>query len=438
MAEPEPWPVVPLSEVANEVTVGFVGPMTSEYRVSGVPFLRSQNVKPLRIEVRGIEHISWEFHERIAKSRLGPGDVVIVRTGAPGTCAVVPDSLSIANCADLVVVRPGPNLNPHYLAYFVNFIAQHHVYAYSVGAVQQHFNVSSAKALPIPVPPRRIQDGIVASVAPIDGKIELNRGMNRTLEAMAQTLFRSWFVDFEPVSAKAAGRQPFGREPDAVLVSPDHFESSAAGPVPVGWRAVPFSILVDILGGGTPKTDVSAYWDGDIPWFSVVDTPAPGDLFVLRTEQTITQEGLDESAARLLGEGTTIITARGTIGNLALVGRPMAMNQSCYGLAGKSGYGSFFVYFATRELVEELQLRAHGSVFDTITRATFDSVTTVLPTPMAAARFDSVVAPLMARVRANLEESATLAALRDTLLPRLLSGEIRLREAEKLAGQAGA
>jgi type I restriction enzyme S subunit len=235
MAEPESWPVVPLSEVADEVTVGFVGPMTLEYRLSGVPFLRSQNVKPLRIETRGIEHISLEFHERIAKSRLGPGDVVIVRTGAPGTCAVVPESLSIANCADLVVVRPGPNLNPHYLAYFVNFIAQHHVYAYSVGAVQQHFNVSSAKALPIPVPPRRIQDGIVAAVGPIDDKIELNRGMNRTLEAMAQALFRSWFVDFDPVSAKTAQPQPLGMDATTVRAFASDFTDSELGPIPKGW-----------------------------------------------------------------------------------------------------------------------------------------------------------------------------------------------------------
>ena len=243
MAEPEPWPVVPLSEVADEVTVGFVGPMTSEYRFSGVPFLRSQNVKPLRIEIRGIEHISWEFHERIAKSRLAPGDVVIVRTGAPGTCAVVPDSLSIANCADLVVVRPGPNLNPHYLAYFVNFIAQHHVYAYSVGAVQQHFNVSSAKALPIPVPPRRIQDGIVAAVSPIDAKIELNREMKRTLEAMAQALFGSWFVDFDPIIAKAAGGHPTHMARDTAILFPDQFTDSPAGPLPSGWR---IGSLVDV------------------------------------------------------------------------------------------------------------------------------------------------------------------------------------------------
>src|SRR4051812_13884818 len=115
--------------------------MTSEYRDDGIAFLRSQNVKPHRIDMEDVKYIGEEFHRRLSKSRLSPGDVVVVRTGKPGTAAVIPEWLKDANCADLVIVRPGDGLHPQFLAYFVNAVAHHHVYAHMVGAVQQHFNV---------------------------------------------------------------------------------------------------------------------------------------------------------------------------------------------------------------------------------------------------------------------------------------------------------
>ena len=128
-----------------------------------------------------------------------------------------------------------------------------------------------------------------------------------------------------------------------------------------------------------PKTSKPEYWDGDIPWFSVVDTPADGEVFVISTKQTVTQSGIDNSSARILPVGTTIISARGTVGNLALVGVPMAMNQSCYGLKDQRGGAGYFLYFATEAVVDTLRQRGHGSVFNTITRDTLHGLRVASP-----------------------------------------------------------
>jgi len=201
------WREVKLEDVARELTVGYVGSMTSEYVKSGIPFLRSKNVDTLNINTGDLKYISGNFHKKIGKSRLPPGDVVIVRTGKPGTCAVIPHWLEEANCSDLVIVRCGPEINNHFLSYYVNTVALSHVNAHLVGAVQQHFNVGSAKTMKVYLPPINEQEGIVEVLGTLDDKIELNRQMNATLEAMAQALFKSWFVNFDPVidNALAAG-----------------------------------------------------------------------------------------------------------------------------------------------------------------------------------------------------------------------------------------
>jgi type I restriction enzyme S subunit len=215
--------------------------------------------------------------------------------------------------------------------------------------------------------------------------------------------------------------------PEIADLFPSKFEETELGAIPKGWEVHPFSAVVDIIGGGTPKTSIERYWGGDIPWFSVVDSPREGDVFVIGTEKMITQEGLENSSARMLRPGTTIISARGTVGNLALVGREMAMNQSCYGLQGKL-IGDFQTYFSTYRLVSVLKQRSHGSVFQTITRGTFASISVVVPTAQIRKAFENLVGSLLQRVKSNVEEANSLAELRDTLLPRLMSGKLSIPE----------
>ena len=176
-----------LSDLA-ELTVGHVGPMASEYVTDGVPFLRSLNIRPFRIELADVKYITPEFHSRLRKSALAPGDVVVVRTGAPGTAAVIPDSLPCSNCSDLVVIRPGNDLDSRYLAALINGISRGFVFSRTVGAVQQHFNVGSAREIPIPDSSLEEQRRIAGVLGAFDDLIDTNTQLAERTQSLAAAL----------------------------------------------------------------------------------------------------------------------------------------------------------------------------------------------------------------------------------------------------------
>jgi type I restriction enzyme, S subunit len=324
--------------------------------------------------------------------------------------------------------------NPYFAYYLLGTLD---LAAFNSGSAQPSLNRNFIYSMPLRVPGRDEQDQLVEMLRALDDRITLLRETNATLEAIAQALFKSWFVDFDPVRARMEGRVPEGMDEAAAALFPDGFEESELGLVPREWRVQSFRETIQIIGGGTPKTSNPHFWGGDIPWFSVVDAPATSDVFVVNTEKRITKAGLTGSSTKLLPAGTTIISARGTVGRLALTGVPMAMNQSCYGLRGRAG-DSYFTYFSTKRLVDQLKQRAHGSVFDTITQESFEGVLVSFPSENLIAGFeDSVEAPML-RIRENLIQAQTLANLRDTLLPRLISGQLRLPAAELQIQEAAA
>ena len=297
--------------------------------------------------------------------------------------------------------------------------------SYLTGAVMPKLTQGNMNRIEVPCPPIDVQDQIVGVLGSLDDRITLLRETNTTLESIAQALFKSWFVDFDPVHAKMQGQAPEGMDEATAALFPDSFEESELGAVPNGWSMISFRDSINVVGGGTPKTSVPEYWGGDIPWFSVVDAPSASDVFVVYTEKHITEAGLNGSSTKLLPVGTTIISARGTVGRLALTGCPMAMNQSCYGLRGKAG-DQYFTYFSTTRLVAQLKQRAHGSVFDTITQETFAGVSLCYPATDAIQAFEQLVEPLLMRIRENLIQANSLASIRDALLPRLISGQLLL------------
>lgn len=350
-----------------------------------------------------------------------------------------------------LVIRPRDGLvHFQYLKYALGSVIQAAV-GLNRGAANPLVTQTDLGRLEIPVPDKTAQKQIAMVLARLDDRVEVNHRINETLEAMAQAIFKSWFVDFEPVNAKIAakaeGRDPLraamtaiSGKPDAELdtlppgqfatlattaaLFPDEMEDSELGELPQGWAYRPLSRMVNLIGGGTPKRSEASFWNGSIPWFSVKDAPADGDVFVIATEEHITEEGLRKSATRLLPEGVTIISARGTVGKLALVGTPMAMNQSCYGVQGAQGIGPHFNFFNLKTAIDTLKQNTHGAVFDTITQSTFDTVTSVCPKQEERDAFEALVTPFLRRIRDNLKETKSLAEIRDALLPKLLSGEL--------------
>lgn len=154
-------------------------------------------------------------------------------------------------------------------------------------------------------------------------------------------------------------------------------------------------------------------------------------MWVIDTEKKITKAGLDNSSAKLLPPKTTIISARGTVGKTALTFGEISMNQSCYGVVGANGFPSFYTYYSVKNMVTQLQANAHGSVFDTITTDTFSSVKVVKPIIEISNQFDKTVENMMNKISNNLLENQTLVEIRDTLLPKLMSGEIRVKDAKR-------
>ncbi len=406
----------------------------------GIPLITAKVVKSGRIETPD-EFIAEENYEAwMTRGYPEIGDVVMTTEAPLGEVAQI-KFLPVALAQRIVTLRGKPDLlDSRYLLYLMQSQEmQAKLVGRSSGTTVIGIKQSELRKIEVALPPISEQRAIARILGTLDDKIELNRKQNETLEAMARTMFKAWFVDFEPVRAKLEGRWLRGRSLPGLPAHlydlfPNRLVESELGDIPEGWAIGSFSDAVEIIGGGTPKTSVCEYWDGDIPWFSVVDTPPSSDVFVVQTEKSITQAGLIGSSARLITKGTTIISARGTVGNLAIAGCDMTFNQSCYALRGKSSLGCYFVFLSAQRMVDQLKAMAHGSVFSTITRQTFESVRAVLPPEDVHQQFERSAAGLFDAIFGNVSDSRTLAQLRDTLLPKLISRELRVSGAEHMTG----
>ena len=183
---------------------------------------------------------------------------------------------------------------------------------------------------------------------------------------------------------------------------------------------VGFTEIIQILGGGTPKTSESSYWNGNIPFFTPKDIGTP---YTFTTEKTITQKGLAHCNSRLYPPNTVFVTARGTVGKVGMPGVSMAMNQSCYALVGKNLH-QLLVYFYTLKTVDRLRHKASGAVFDAITTKDFETESVFKLSDMDIETFLRIAEPIYQTILSNVIENQRLSALRDTLLPKLMSGEI--------------
>jgi type I restriction enzyme S subunit len=396
--------------------------------------IRTTNVRDGFIDLADCRFVEEEtFRKWTRRASVLDGDVLLTREAPIGEVGLVRGNQTIFLGQRVMQYRANRALlDPRFLCYaFLSPQLQHQFGAHEgSGSVVSHIRVGDCSDFKIPLPPLAKQREIADLLGALDERRLLLHQTNITLESVAQALFKSWFIDFDPVRAKAEGREPEGMDAATAALFPTEFEESGRGLIPKGWKVVPFADTVEILGGGTPKTSVSEYWGGDIPWFSVVDAPAPGQVFALETEKQVTYLGLRNSSTRLLPPWTTIISARGTVGKLAMAGTAMAMNQSCYGLSPKMPGGEVAVYLSAQRLVDDLKRLAHGGVFDTITRQTLASVQVCQPSDKVLDAFVRIVRPLFERILAGVSQAATLQAARDTLLPRLISGKLRLHEIE--------
>lgn len=347
-----------------------------------------------------------------------------------GAVARVPPHIPLGRLTqDTVKLEFKPGAPPANYVYWLLRTPEYREYCKERATGTTNLALSRSDFLAFPVPPlTATRAKICEALSALDDKIKLNDRTAETLEAMVQTLYQSWFVDFEPVRAKIEGCAN-GLSDGLATLFPNKFAEDG---LPAGWRREPLLYHAHLISGGTPKTEEPAYWDGPILWASAKDVSQCPDHFLITTQRTITERGLEESATRLIPRFSTVVVARGaTTGRHCMLGRDMAMNQTCYALNSRSS-APFWLYCTFGQIVDELVQSAHGSVFDTITTTTLGIVRVVAGDEKIVRAFEDQVCPLFERILSSIEESRLLETIRETLLPKLVSDELLVFNAKRI------
>ncbi|MDX1417498.1 MAG: restriction endonuclease subunit S [Candidatus Promineifilaceae bacterium] len=427
------WHTKQLGKVVNQITVGHVGPMANRYVESGIPFLRSLNIKPYRISTIDLKYISPQFDAELSKSRLTPGDVVVVRTGNTGTAAVIPKWLTHSNCSDLVIIRTGDEVDPRFLAYYLNSaVGKHHINSRNVGSVQAHFNIGAARKLPIKLPPIQEQKAIAAVLGAFDDKIELNRQMNATLEEMARAIFKSWFVDFDPVRAKARGEQPYGMDAETAALFPDRFEVVDGREVPEGWRVVRIKDIASLLRDSVRPNDSpdKEFEHHSIPAFDNGKMPA------LELGGSIRSNKYNVPSESVLLSKLNPRVPRVWLPDPRFSSRSICSTEFLV-LVPCPGIGREYLYalFTSRTFQRRFSTLVTGtsSSHQRVKPNHLLDMEVVIPSTDIHNRSVDLMSSFYFKILRNRYESQTLAKLRDTLLPRLMSGQLRVFDIGALA-----
>jgi len=309
-----------------------------------------------------------------------------------------------------------------------------------------NLNTSILGACPFLVPPRDEQRAIAHILGTLDDKIELNRQMGETLEAMARALFKSWFVDFEPVRAKADGRDPGLTQPLTDLF-PARLVDSELGEIPEGWEVgVLQNTLVELEVGGRPKGGVAAYTDG-VPSIGAESIVGLG-LFDYSKTKYVPREYFDRMTKGHIKNRYVLLYKDGgrpgefephvTLFGNGFPFHTAAINEHVYRLRAKPNLGQEFLYFwLSSELVmEEMRIKGTGVAVPGLNSTQVKSLTTLLPSTAVIEAFVCHAEPCVAHVLASCNESRTLATLRDALLTRLITGELRVNDAAEFIGRA--
>lgn len=388
---------------------------------------RLRNVQMKRVQLSDAD---------IEKSLLNTGDLLFARRSlvaeGAGKCIVVCE-IKEPTTFESSIIRARPNAKAAdslFLYYLFNSPYGAHV----LRTIRRQVAVSGITGgdlveLPIPLPPLSEQKAIAQILGALDDKIELNRRMNTTLEAMARALFQSWFVDFDPVRAKLDGRKPAGLDAATAALFPSHFQEASLGHIPQGWTVEQVGKVVECVGGGTPSTAEPKFWEGGSHhWTTPKDFSSLQAPVLLDTDRKITDAGIAKISSGLLPAGTLLLSSRAPVGYLAIAAIPVAINQGFIAIKCNECASNFFMLNWCQTNMAEIESRATGTTFAEISKTNFRPILIVLPPKELMVAFTKRVAPIYSQITANLKQSHNLAILRDTLLPKLLSGELAFHD----------
>lgn len=419
-----------LGDVAN--IIGGYAFKSADLGTSGVPVVKIAEISPPRIDIESCERIPPEKVQGLDRFRLREGDILMAMTGATtgkaGRLRTREHAYLNQRVAKLTA-KDGQEFDDYVWALVSQPGFDQLVLANAHGSAQP--NVSTEGIGRISVPQLSKQDRLRVGqlVRALDDKMEQNLRTGVALEALAQATFKAWFMDFEPVKAKAAGQTGFPAMPAAVFaILPDRLTHSPLGPVPQGWEIRSIGDLVTVKGGGTPSTKVAEYWDGGSHfWATPKDLSGLQEPVLLETNRRITDAGAECISSGVLPENTVLLSSRAPVGYTALAKVPVAVNQGFIAMACDGPLPPHYVLHWTRSVLDEIKSRASGTTFPEISKAAFRPIPVIVPAAELLKEFEGFAKSLYDLITANARQSRQLGQLRDYLLPRLLSGSVRVR-----------
>lgn len=438
---------VPLSELCEAIVD--CEHKTASTQPWGIPSIRTTNIKNGRLDLENANRVSEETYKKwTVRLEPKPGDLILAREAPVGEVGIIPPGQRVCLGQRTVLIRTNKHkLHSRYLLYLLlTPKMRHEMVSHSEGSTVSHINMSDIRNLKIPhLPPLPEQKAIAHILGTLDDKIELNREMNQTLEAMARAIFKSWFVDFDPVRAKMEGRQPAGMDAATAELFPDEFEESALGMIPRGWRVVQIGDIAARVAMGPFGSRITTdnFVNSGVP---VIRGNNLVDGFNENRFVYLTNEKANELRSANAFSEDIVFTHRGTLGQVGFIPKSAdhpryIVSQSQMLLSvDKSQVSPKFIYrffrfpFGQQALLANTNTTGVPSIARPST--SLKAIQLVIPPKFLSDRFDEVANPIDSKQELNNLESHTLASIRDTLLPKLLSGEIRFFDAEKIAAKA--
>lgn len=395
------WPLRPLSRCARLLSGGTPSKARTDFWEGDIPWVSSGEMSETRIHDTPLR-ITREAAE--GGSRLVPANTVLAVVRGMSLAKefrVAITKREVAFNQDLKAFACEPDIDPEFLFYAL-FARRQHIRDLATEASHgtKKLETEVLAAFMLAIPKLNDQKRVVALISAYDDLIENNRRRMKLLEETARLLYQEWFIR---------------------LRFPGHEHVEVIKGVRRGWRKMMAFDAMRVMSGGTPKTTTPEFWDGDIPFYTPKDSV--GEWYVLDTEKHITDVGLINCNSKIYPKDTIFITARGTVGNLNLAQRPMAMNQSCYALSARQGLSQKILFCMLLEAIQHFQQHAGGAVFDAIIVDTFKLIPFVIPAPKLVELFEEAIAPMFHQAENLLLQNQKLSAARDLLLAGLMNGE---------------
>ncbi|WP_245868089.1 restriction endonuclease subunit S [Labilibaculum filiforme] len=419
--------------------------------------LRTTNVRNGKIDTINCKYVTKEIFEKwTRRAKVLEGDVLLTREAPLGEVGRITSNDNLFLGQRLMQYRANPNkLDSRFLLYsFRSADLQHQFQMHEgTGSVVSHIRVPDCLKFKLDLPALSEQKRIAHILGSLDNKIELNRQMNQTLEQMAQALFKSWFVDFDPVidnalavgnsipeelQAKAEKRKALGKDrktlPEEIQkLFPNELEYSKELEkwVPLGWRVGKISDVADVIGGGTPSTKVDEYFsEKGIPWLSPKDLSGYEWKYISRGAKDISPLGLSKSSAKLMPKRSVLFSSRAPIGYVAIAENEVSTNQGFKSLVPNQNINSEYLYCFLKSKVEDIEAIATGSTFKEVSGAAFKNFPILIPDINILKNYQEKTDDWNNKRLTNQKQVESLTKLRDTLLPKLISGEVRVPDIE--------